>query len=491
MPPVFAAIDLKSFYASVECVERGWNPLETHLVVADAARTEKTICLAVSPPLKAFGISGRARLFEVIQRVEEVNRERRQGRRRPPTGEARTTAELAADPDSLLGFHIAPPRMALYVEYSTRIYEVYLRHVAAEHLHVYSIDEVMIDLTPYLASGTETAASFVSRMIREVYEETGITATGGIGTNLYLAKVAMDILAKHARPDEHGVRLAELDERSYRRLLWAHRPLTDFWRVGRGIAAKLEAHGMLTMGDVARRSLRFEESLYRLFGVNAELLIDHAWGWEPCTMQAIKAYRPSSNSLCSGQVLECPYSAEKGLLVAKEMADQLALDLVDKGMKTTLVTLDVGYDRESLENPAVSYSGPVVTDRYGRMVPKPAHGTAGFARATSSARRIAMAIRAIYEQEVNPELSIRRLTVSACELVPAAEADAEPQQLELFTPQETRQRRDEMLEREHRAQEAMLDIKRRFGKNAILKGMNLEEGATMTKRNGQIGGHKA
>lgn len=492
---VYAAIDLKSFYASVECVERGLDTLSTHLVVADASRTEKTICLAVSPALKAHGIGGRARLFEVQQRVEEVNRARRRACRRALSGVALDAAELAAHPERALGFHIAPPRMALYVEYSTRIYQVYLKYVAPEHAHVYSIDEVFLELTPYLSVYHTTARELTSRILADVQRSTGITATAGLGSNLYLAKVAMDILAKHSEPDAAGVRLAELDEMSYRRRLWCHRPLTDFWRVGHGYAEKLAAQGLYTMGDIARRSLEHEESLYSLFGVNAELLIDHAWGWEPCTMADIKAYKPAAHSLSSGQVLERPYAVEQGRLIVREMADLLALELVDKGLVTNQVSLYAGYDVESLTRPGIAYSGPVKQDRYGRRVPKPAHGSCRLPRYTSSARLITEALLGIYDREVQPQLLLRRFTLAVHGVQPEGSVSEPPVQLELFEDAAAREQRRceqaQLLEREHKMQQAMLEIRKKFGKNAILRGMNLEEGATTTKRNRQIGGHSA
>ena len=492
---MYAAIDLKSFYASVECVERGWNALSTHLVVADASRTEKTICLAVSPALKAYGISGRPRLFEVVQRVREVNLARRRAYGRPLAGEATDAGVLAAHPEMALGYCVALPRMALYVEYSTRIYQVYLKYVAPEHIHVYSIDEVFIDLTPYLSVYKTTPEELSARMVRDVAQSTGITATVGIGSNLYLAKVAMDILAKHSEPDEAGVRMARLDEMSYRRRLWTHRPLTDFWRVGHGYAEKLHAHGMYTMGDVARRSLGFEDSLYALFGVNAELLIDHAWGWEPCTMADIKAYKPTVRSLSSGQVLERPYSWEQARLIVREMADQLALELVEKGLVAEQVTLHVGYDIECLTRPDIAYDGPVKVDRYGRRVPKSAHGSARLPAFSSSSSLITEAVLGVFDAEVQPQLLVRRLTLGAQNVMPEGSVPLAPEQLELFTDTAAyvreKEQRAARLEREHKMQKAVVDIRKKFGKNAILKGMNLEDGATTMKRNRQIGGHRA
>ena len=502
MERVYIAIDLKSFYASVECVERGLDPMTTHLVVADWSRTEKTICLAVSPSLKAYGLPGRARLFEVVQKVEEINALRRaKAPGRTFTGASADEPELRARPDLALGYVTAPPQMAHYMDVSTKIYQIYLRHIAPEDIHVYSIDEVFIDATGYLAASGLNARELAMKLILEVLNETGITATAGIGTNLYLCKVAMDIGAKHIQPDENGVRIAELDEMSYRRTLWAHRPLTDFWRVGRGYAKKLETHGLYTMGDIARcsigKSTEFynEELLYRLFGVNAQLLIDHSWGWESCTMADIKAYRPASNSLGSGQVLQCPYESEKAKLVLREMADQLALNLLEKRCVTDQLVLTVGYDINNLTRPELraQYHGPVSIDRYGRRVPKSAHGTAHLPRPSSSARQLIAAALELYERQVDERLLVRRLYLTACHVIPEAEAVKEAQwgQLDLFSDQNAAQSEQETLERERRIQETLLTIKKKFGKNAVLKGLDLEEGATARMRNDQIGGHKA
>ena len=502
MERVYIAIDLKSFYASVECVERGLDPMTTHLVVADRSRTEKTICLAVSPSLKAYGLPGRARLFEVVQKVEEINALRRaKAPGRTFTGASADEPELRARPDLALDYVTAPPQMAHYMDVSTKIYQIYLRHIAPEDIHVYSIDEVFIDATGYLAASGLTARELAMKLILEVLNETGITATAGIGTNLYLCKVAMDIGAKHIQPDENGVRIAELDEMSYRRTLWAHRPLTDFWRVGRGYAKKLETHGLYTMGDIARcsigKSTEFynEELLYRLFGVNAQLLIDHAWGWESCTMADIKAYRPASNSLGSGQVLQCPYESEKAKLVLREMADQLALDLLEKRCVTDQLVLTVGYDIDNLTRPELcaQYHGPVSIDRYGRRVPKSAHGTVHLPWPGSSARQLIAAALELYERQVDKRLLVRRLYLTACHVIPEGEAAKEAQwgQLDLFADQNAAQNEQEALERERRIQETLLTIKKKFGKNAVLKGLDLEEGATARMRNDQIGGHKA
>lgn len=501
----YIAIDLKSFYASVECVERGLNPLTTNLVVADESRTEKTICLAVSPSLKAYGIPGRARLFEVVQRVREVNIERKNRiRGREFTGVSYRAEELSAHPETELGYIVAKPRMALYMEYSTRIYEIYLKYIAPEDIHVYSVDEVMMDVTGYLKIYGMTPRELAKTMIRDVLDETGITATAGIGTNLYLCKVAMDIGAKHVQADRDGVRIAELDEMSYREKLWNHRPLTDFWRVGSGYARKLEENGMFTMGDVARCSVednafQGEELLYRLFGVNAELLIDHAWGWEPCTMDEIKAYRPSTNSLSSGQVLHCPYPYDKARLIVKEMTDLLVLDLVDKGLATDQMVLTIGYDVENLSDPKRrnGYRGEVTTDRYGRKIPKHAHGTANLPGRTSSTKIILDAVMELYDRIVDRNLTIRRVTVAATRL---AEEDLTTkqeryEQMDLFTDYAAleQQRQEEAAERqkEKKVQKAILDIQKKYGKNALVKGMNLQEGATTIERNAQIGGHKA
>ncbi len=503
-PKAYLAIDLKSFYASVECMERGLDPMTTNLVVADKSRTEKTICLAVSPSLKAYGVSGRARLFEVVQRVEQVNRERRQkAPGRKLTTSSWDDTQVQSRPDVALDYLVAPPRMALYMEYSSRIYQVYLKYVAPEDIHVYSIDEVLIDATAYLRTYNLTPKELTVQMILDVQRTVGITAAAGIGTNLYLAKVAMDITAKHIPADENGVRIAELDEMSYRRTLWSHRPLTDFWRVGPGYAKKLEAHGMYTMGDVARCSLgkpgalRNEDLLYKLFGVNAELLIDHAWGWEPCTIAAIKAYKPESNSIGSGQVLQCAYPFEKARIVLREMADQLALDLVEKNLVTKQLVLTVGYDRESLERPEIGYTGEVTTDRYGRSVPKHAHGTENLERYTSSSKRLVDAATALYQRVVNPQLLVRRMYLTATHVLDAQDAPdpAALEQLDLFTDyqavEQARAKEDAELEREHQRQKAVLEIKKKFGKNAILKGISFTDGATARERNGQIGGHKA
>ena len=494
----YIAIDLKSFYASVECVERGLDPLTTHLVVADVSRTEKTICLAVSPPLKAYGIGGRARLFEVVQRVKEVNNERKRKANWHMTGKSANETELQAHPDWELDYIAAPPRMAHYIEVSTKVYQTYLKYIAAEDIHVYSIDEVFMDVTAYLSTYKMTAHQLAMTMIQDVLKTTGITATAGIGTNLYLCKVAMDIVAKHIPADKDGVRIAELDEMSYREKLWDYRPLTKFWRVGRGIAEKLMPYGIDTMGKIARLSEQNEELLYSLFGVNAELLIDHAWGWEPCTMEMVKQYKPETNSFSSGQVLTCPYDFQKARVVVQEMADQVALSLVAKRLVTRQLVLTVGYDVDSLKNQdSTRFKGEVTTDWYGRRVPKHAHGTANLDRQTSSSRLITKAVVELYDRIVNPDLLIRRLNLTTNFVVAesGANKNTQPQQLELFTDYEALKKKEEeeqaALDKERRLQETQLAIQQRFGKNAILKGLNFEEGATAIERNSTIGGHKA
>lgn len=502
----YIAIDLKSFYASVECKERNRNPMTTNLVVADSSRTEKTICLAVSPSLKRYGIPGRPRLFEVIQKVKEANAKRQwKIPNRMFVDKSDDYDKLKDNPALEIDYIIAPPRMAHYLEYSTRIYQVYLKYIAPEDIHTYSIDEVFMDVTHYLSAYHMTARELAMTIIQDVLQTTGITATAGIGTNLYLCKIAMDIVAKRIEPDKNGVRMAELDEMSYRRLLWNHRPLTDFWRVGKGYAKKLEANRLFTMGDIARCSIGKptdyynEELLYRLFGVNAELLIDHAWGYEPCTMEQVKAYKPKMNSVSSGQVLHCPYNFEKAKLVTREMADLMALDLVDKGLVTNQIVLTVGYDIENLANPEQSkrYRGEIITDCYGRKIPKHAHGTTNLKIKTSSTRFLVDAVLELYDKIVDENLLIRRITLNANKLVSESLAERcdDFEQLDLFTDYEVlqmeRAKEEAALRREKNMQKAVLEIKKKYGKNAILKGMNLQEGATAKDRNLQIGGHRA
>ena len=501
----YIAIDLKSFYASVECNERNLDPLTTNLVVADISRTEKTICLAVSPSLKAYGIPGRARLFEVVQKVRQVNQMRkRKAPGREFQGASYDDLELRRNPALKLDYVVATPRMALYMEYSTRIYDIYLKYVAPEDMHVYSVDEVFMDVTSYLNTYKMTAKEFAGMVVRDVLNTTGITATAGIGTNMYLCKIAMDIVAKHTEPNQHGVRIAELDEMAYRRLLWNHKPLTDFWRVGRGYAKKLEENGLFTMGDIARCSLggqneyHNEDLLYKLLGINAELLIDHAWGYEPCTIADIKAYRPETNSLGSGQVLQCPYDFYKARLVVKEMTDALVLDLVDKKLVTNQLVLTVGYDIENLNSKKRGkYQGEITIDRYGRKIPKHAHVTINLECQTSSTRIIMEAVTKAYDETVDKSLLIRRINITANKVVweDSIKENKQFKQLDFFTDYnesgKENAKEKEDLQREKNMQKAMIDIKKRFGKNAVLKGMNLEKGATARDRNAQIGGHKA
>ena len=502
----YIAIDLKSFYASVECRERNRDPLTTNLVVADPSRTEKTICLAVSPSLKKYGLSGRARLFEVIQKVKTANEIRKlKAPNKVFCGSSDDSIALQKNPSLKIDYITAPPRMAHYMEYSIKIYNIYLKYIAPEDIHIYSIDEVFIDVTHYLSTYNMTARELAMTMIQDILDTTGITATAGIGTNLYLCKIAMDIVAKHIEPDKNGVRIAELDEMSYRRLLWNHRPLTDFWRVGRGYSKKLEKIGLYTMGDIARCSIGKptdyynEELLYKLFGINAELLIDHAWGYEPCTMEDVKTYKPETNSISSGQVLHCPYEFDKARLVVKEMTDLMVLDLVDKGLVTNQIVLTIGYDIENItdKNRSQSYKGTVTTNYYGKKVPKPAHGTTNLPKQTSSTTLIINAVMELYDKIVNKKLPIRRINIVANKLVDehSVKNANKYEQLDLFTDYEVLQKQREKenaeSEREKRMQNTILDIKKKFGKNAILKGMNLQEGATAKDRNNQIGGHKA
>lgn len=492
---VYICIDLKSFYASVECRERGLDPLKTNLVVADKSRTEKTICLAVSPSLKSYGIPGRARLFEVIQKVKQVNYDRkRKAKNYKFSGKSYDDTELKNNPNLELEYIIATPRMSYYMDYSTRIYNVYLKYIAPEDIYVYSIDEVFCDVTNYLSTYKITPKELVTKMIKDVYETTGITATAGIGTNLFLAKVAMDVVAKHKEPNEFGVRIAELDEMSYRKEMWEHRPITDVWRVGKGIAEKLEKYRIYTMGDIARCSLENENLLYKLFGVNAELLIDHAWGYEPCTIESIKAYKPTTNSLSSGQVLHCPYDYKKTKLIIKEMADLIALDLVDKGLMTNQITLTINYDIENLTNVNIrdKYDGEITVDNYGREVPKHSHGTYNFEYYTSSSKKIIDGTISLFERIANPLLLVRKINISVNKLESVDKVKDKPRfkQIDLFS--NIQDVEDDNIEKELseiKIQKVVLDLKKKFGKNAILKGMNLEEGATTIDRNKQIGGH--
>ncbi len=494
----YIAIDLKSFYASVECVERGLDPLTTNLVVADASRTEKTICLAVTPSLKAYGIGGRARLFEVVERVNQINMERLCYS--PDgifTGRSSHDPDLQANPALELSYIVAPPRMGHYLKVSSRIYGIYLRHVAPEDIQVYSIDEVFIDATSYLQSNHLTARQFAQRIVHDVLHETGITATAGIGTNLYLAKVAMDIVAKHIPADKYGVRIAELDEMSFRRQLWNHLPLTDFWRMGRGTVRRLNTLGIRTMGDLARRSLTDENLLYKQFGVAAELLIDHAWGWESATIGDIKKYRSTTRSLSSGQVLHEPYTAERAGVVIREMADSMALELSSKDLVTSQITLYIGYDVENLEREEIysRYKGEIVSDHYGRPVPAPATGSANLRRPTSASTEIVKSTFALYNSIVDRNLLIRRMYLATNNVEPNKAADNGEMQLGLFDdPEAIAARQAEQrasAKREKRMQKAAIDVKHKFGNNAILRGTDFDSGATAQDRNSQIGGHKS
>ena len=498
MEKVYMCIDLKSFYASVECIERGLDPLNTNLVVADESRTEKTVCLAITPSLKQYGLGGRARLFEVIQKVKSINYERRKNNNyKKFNSKSFLDSELKKDITLELDFIIAPPQMKKYMKYSTNIYKIYLKYLAPEDIFVYSIDEVFCDITTYLSMYQMTAKELVSKIIKDVYDTTGITATAGIGTNMYLAKVCMDIVAKHTEPNEIGVRIAEIDEMSYRKLLWNHKPLTSFWRVGKGIADKLEKNGLYTMGDVARCSLNNENLLYKLFGVNAELLIDHAWGWEPTTIEEVKAYKPERNSISSGQVLHSPYKYENAKLIVREMIDLLSLDLTDKHLVTKQLVLDIGYDIENLTNPAIKkmYNGEITIDNYGREVPKHSHGTINLDYNTSSSKVLSKKCIELYDRIVNKNLLIRKINITACNIIDEdiVEKEVVHEQLNLFSSSDDSEQKIEDKKRQkedNKLQHVLLDIKNKYGKNSILKGMNLEEGGTTIDRNNQVGGHK-
>ena len=492
---IYIAIDLKSFYASVESRERGLNPLTTNLVVADNSRTEKTICLAVTPSLKQYGIPGRARLYQVVQRIKEVNIERKKKNlNRNFTGSSYDDIALKKNKDLEVSYIVAPPRMKYYMQYSANIYNIYLKYFSSEDIYVYSIDEVFIDVTHYLNTYKMKAKELATKVIQDVYNTTGITATCGIGTNLYLAKIAMDIGAKHVEPNEYGVRICSLDEMTYRKLLWSHKPITDFWRVGKGYAKRLEKYYIYTMGDIAKVSVENEELLYKLFGVNAELLIDHAWGWEPCTLKEIKEYKPMSNSISSGQVLHCPYDYEKTKLIVKEMTELLSLDLVEKNLVTNQIVLEIGYDIDNLINPEISknYKGEITIDRYGRKIPKHAHGTINLEHKTSSTKIIMNAVIKLYDRIINNKLLVRRINITANNVVNENEVSKESkyEQIDLFKNQEERENEVKKESKEKNIQKAMIEIKRKYGNNAIIKGMNLEEGGTTIQRNEQVGGHK-
>lgn len=490
---MYIAIDLKSFYASVECVERKLDPLTTNLVVADNSRTEKTVCLAVTPPLKAYGISGRARLYQVIQRVKEVNIER-QLKCKKFIGKSFNDIELKKDSRLELDYIIAPPRMKLYMKYSTNIYKIYLKYFSSEDIYAYSIDEVFIDVTHYLKTYNLTPRELATKVINDILKTTGITATAGIGTNMYLCKVAMDIVAKHTKADKNGVRIAALDEITYRKLLWEHRPLTDFWRVGKGYSKKLESHRIFTMGDIAKTSIENEELLYKLFGINAELLIDHAWGYEPCTIKSVKSYTPTNNSISSGQVLHCPYNCEKTKLIIKEMTELLTLDLVQKNLVTDQIVLTIGYDIENLIDVNISkhYDGEITLDRYGRKIPKHAHGTINLDHKTSSTKIIMNATMELYDKIINQNLLVRRINITANKIMNENEAEKQNsfEQIDLFTDYDENEKRKAIEKKEKNLQKAMVNIKNKYGKNSILKGMNFVDGGTTIERNAQVGGHK-
>ena len=491
MQNIYIAIDLKSFYASVECMERELNPLTTNLVVADSSRTEKTICLAVSPSLKKYGIPGRARLFEVVQKVKEINMQRKyKALGHVLNGKSYDETELKKHPEYELDYIIAPPQMKKYMKYSIGIYNIYLKYFSAEDIFVYSVDEVFIDATHYLNTYKMKASDLATKVIQDVYKTTGITATAGVGTNLYLAKIAMDIVAKHVKENNHGVRIACLNEMMYRKQLWNHRPLTDFWRVGKGIAKKLELNGIFTMGDVARCSINNEDKLYKLFGINAELLIDHSWGYEPCTMKDIKSYKPSTNSISSGQVLHCTYDYEKTKLIIKEMTENLVLELVEKHLVTNQIVITVGYDIDNLSNKNISYKGEVTEDRYGRKVPKHAHGTINLEHKTSSTKLIMHSAVELFDRIIDKNLLTRRINITANNVVNEYEAENKNkfEQMNLFI--DYNQKQKEMEFKEKNLQKSILDIKKKYGKNAVLKGMNFIEGGTMIERNAQVGGHK-
>lgn len=497
MDKVYACIDLKSFYASVECVERGLDPLNTNLVVADSSRSEKTVCLAITPSLKQYGLKGRSRLYEVNQKIKEINYQRRKSNNyKKFTGKSYIDSDLKSNRELELDFIIATPQMKKYMKYSAGIYEIYLKYISKEDIFVYSIDEVFCDITPYLKTYNITPKEFISKIIRDIYETTGITATAGIGTNMYLAKVSMDIVAKHAKPNEIGVRIAEIDEMSYRKLLWNHKPLTAFWRIGLGIAKKLEQNNMYTMGDIAKCSINNENLLYNLFGVNAELIIDHAWGFEPTTIKDVKNYKPEKNSISKGQVLHVPYDYNKTKLIIKEMIDSLSLDLVAKGKITNQLVLTINYDIENLKNKDINYNGELSHDNYGRTIPKPAHGTIRLDYRTSSTKVLSKKILELYEKIINPKLLIRKINIAACNIVDESLSDKEEvhEQLDLFgnctqkakeSENDKREQKDEL-----RLNKTMLELKNKYGKNSIFKAMSLEEGSTLKDRNEQVGGHK-
>lgn len=496
MERVYACIDLKSFYASVECNERDLDPLKTNLVVADIERTKKTICLAVSPSLKKYGLKGRCRLFEVEKRMRIVNEERRRNNKQNFTGSSFNSDELASNLNLKIDYIVAKPRMSYYMKYSTKIYNIYKKYISADDIYVYSIDEVFCDLTDYLHIYKLDARELVTKIIHDVYNETGITATAGIGTNLYLAKVAMDIVAKKCEPDNYGVRIAFLSEKLYREQLWGYESLTSFWRVGPGIAKKLSEMHIYTMGDLARFSLTNEDKLYKVFGINAELLIDHAWGYETCTIASIKNYQPQANCLTQGQVLHCAYDFKKARLIVSEMADLLSLDLVEKRLITDKIVLTIGYDMlDDFTNTVNQYNGDFIIDNYGRNLPKPAHGTATIDHKTSSAKKIINATIKLYDSIVNENLLIKRINLTALNVVSEDEFDKVKRvyQYSLFSNNEeiNHQKELENIDEisENKLQHTIIAIKKKYGKNALLRGVNFLDGSTMRERNDQIGGH--
>ena len=487
----YICIDLKSFYASVECVLRGLDPLTTNLVVADVSRTEKTICLAVSPSLKAYHIPSRARLFEVIQSVKEINRERKIKNGNKPFRAKSYLAKELEDYSVELDYIAATPQMAKYIEFSSKIYQIYLKYIDASDIHVYSIDEVFMDVTHYLKMYKMTAEELVRTIIKEIYSKTGITATGGIGTNLYLAKIAMDIEAKKKEADEYGVRIAYLDENLYKKSLWSHMPITDFWRIGNGIARRLAKYGIYTMGDVARCAIENEELLFKEFGVNAEILIDHSFGIETVTIPDIKSYRPESTSVTVGQVIHCAYEKEKALLVVKEMTYELYEQLLEKHMLTNQIALAIGYDIEQ-KNP---YYGEYALDMYGRKVPKSIHSSINLDGYTNSFELLKRASTLLFDKLCDSNLLVRRLFIVATHTIDESDYVKKEKRLTLFDDpdevknNETKEKKRE--EKERSVEKTILNLKKKFGKNAVIKGLDLDKDGTTINRNKEIGGHKA
>lgn len=495
MNRIYACIDLKSFYASVECRDRNLEPITTNLVVADKSRTEKTICLAVTPALKKYGLSGRSRLYEVVQKVKSINYERKSKlKHRRFLGKSFDEIELDTHPEYELDYIVAPPRMSLYIKYSTKIYSIYLKYISSDDIFVYSIDEVFCDITDYVKIYNLSPRQLITKILCDVYKETGITATAGIGTNMYLAKVAMDIVAKHMDPDINGTRIACIDEVKYRKLLWNHKPITDFWRVGRGYSSKLEKYNIHTMGDIARCSMEREELLYKLFGINAEILIDHSWGYEPCTIKDVKEYKPSSNSLSVGQVLHEPYEFSKTKIIIEEMAEDLSLQLVSRNLLTKKIVLTIGYDIENITNSSINYTGEIVKDMYGRDIPKHAHGTITLNHNTSSTKLIVEKTLELFYKIMDKNLLTRRINISAN--VKAEDKILDKNiyhQFDIFSCSDDTDNKNKIeIEKEKdelKLQKTMLNLKYKYGKNSIVKALDLSEGATTMSRNRQIGGH--